>query len=338
MDALEGRATQGRHRDYFAAGGTVEGLAALIETPDIREEGGPRKSGATAPTAMPTVRRWPEPLDKSAYYGVLGKIARELEPYIEADSAALLVNLVTAAGVAMGRGPHMRVGAKRHYACNYVVNAGATGDNKSDGWWPIDALWERVPATVEEDGLRLKPLTGGGMSTGEGLLWQVRDERRELRQGRRGEPAEEVIADAGVADKRLLAFEPEFARVLAVMYREGNTLSMILRDLYDGASKARSSPKANPILATGAHFGLIGQITPEELTRKRHEVELFNGFANRFLWILTKRKTSLPNPPAYAEAAAEEDAALGSAAIAKARSGGEITRDEEAAQGWDQIE
>ncbi len=146
-----------------------------------------------------------------------------------------------------------------------------------------------------------------------------------------------MIADAGVADKRLLAFEPEFARVLAVMYREGNTLSMILRDLYDGASKARSSPKANPILATGAHFGMIGQITPEELSRKRHEVELFNGFANRFLWILTKRKTSLPNPPAYTEAAAEEHAALWSAAIAKARSVGEITRDEEAAQVWDQV-
>jgi len=227
---------------------------------------------------------------------------------------------VAAAGVAMGRGPHMRVGAKRHYACAYVVNVGATGDNKGDGWWPIDALLEEVTTTAEDDGVPLKPLTWGGMSTGEGLLWQMRDERREMRQGKRGEPAEEVIADAGVTDKRLLAFEPEFARVLAVMYREGNTLSMILRDLYDGAGVARSSPKANPIIATGAHFGPIGQITPEELGRKLHEVELFNGFANRFLWVLTKRQHSRPNPPAYTAEAAAQHAEMWSRAIARARS------------------
>src|SRR5260370_7730308 len=131
------------------------------------------------------------------------------------------------------------------------------------------------------------------MRTGEGLVWQVRDERGERREG------EEVTVDAGVKDKRLLAFEAEFARVLATMYREGNTLSMILRDLYDGASVARSSPKANPIVASGAHFGMIGQITPEELGRKLQEVELFNGFPNRFLWVLTKRLHSRPNPPPY---------------------------------------
>jgi hypothetical protein len=159
----------------------------------------------------------------------------------------------------------------------------------------------------------------------------MRDERRELRQG------EEVIVDVGVTDKRLLAYEPEFARVLAVMYREGNTLSMVLRDLYDGANVARSSPKSNPITATGAHFGMIGQITPEELGRKLHEVELFNGFANRFLWILTRRQHSRPNPPAYTDEAAAKHARLWSEAIAKGRAIGEITRDEHAAAVWEQV-
>jgi hypothetical protein len=135
----------------------------------------------------------------------------------------------------------------------------------------------------------------------------------------------------------LLAYEPEFARVLAVMYREGNTLSMVLRDLYDGASVARSSPKNSPITATGAHFGMIGQITPEELGRKLQEVELFNGFANRFLWVLTRRQHSRPNPPAYTAKKAAEHATTWSKAIARARAVGEVTRDSDACEVWETV-
>ena len=38
----------------------------------------------------------------------------------------------------------------------------------------------------------------------------------------------------GVRDKRLLVFEGEFAQVLRVMRRDGNTLSGILRNAWDG--------------------------------------------------------------------------------------------------------
>ncbi|MBI4512277.1 MAG: hypothetical protein HY698_21770 [Deltaproteobacteria bacterium] len=42
-----------------------------------------------------------------------------------------------------------------------------------------------------------------------------------------------VVVDPGVDDKRLLVIETEFARVLQVHTREGNTLSDIIRQAWD---------------------------------------------------------------------------------------------------------
>ena len=167
-------------------------------------------------------RPWPKPLDAAAYYGPLGKIARGMEPYVEAEGAALLINLVITAGIALGREPYVHTGAQKQRANLYAVVVGETGDGKSDSSSPIAALLADVDAGD-------KPVTWDGMSTGEGLLWQDRDERRETRTDKKTGVREEIIADDGVSDKRLLAIETEFARVMAVMYREGNTLSPVLR-------------------------------------------------------------------------------------------------------------
>jgi hypothetical protein len=56
---------------------------------------------------------------------------------------------------------------------------------------------------------------------------------------------EVVIADKGVTDKRLLVFEGEFASVLRAQGREGNTLSMVIRNLWD-TGDARSMVKTAP--------------------------------------------------------------------------------------------
>jgi hypothetical protein len=57
-----------------------------------------------------------------------------------------------------------------------------------------------------------------GLSSGEGLVWAVRD------------PTEQ---DPGARDPRLLAIEPEFASVLKSATREISTLSRTLRSAWD---------------------------------------------------------------------------------------------------------
>jgi hypothetical protein len=54
---------------------------------------------------------------------------------------------------------------------------------------------------------------------GEGLIWSVRDPDTD-RRGRE---------QAGETDKRLLVFEAEFASVLKMVARDGNTLSPVVR-------------------------------------------------------------------------------------------------------------
>lgn len=52
---------------------------------------------------------WPDKLDGSALIGLPGKIVRTIEPHTEADSAAILIQLLVAFGCAVGRGPHYLV-------------------------------------------------------------------------------------------------------------------------------------------------------------------------------------------------------------------------------------
>jgi hypothetical protein len=241
-------------------------------------------------TAVP----WPKPPADVAYYGVCGQIAREIEPYIEADSAALLRNLITIAGVAMGRGPHLEVAAGQHTNEDVCV-VGDTGENKSDAVWPIERILGQMTEKAQQDGLPLRPKQSNGCSTGEGLLNQVRDARTEP-QKNKGGGWDEVEVDPGVWDKRLLVIEDEFSRLLTTMGRQDNTLTQVIRELYDGKAVVRSSPKVNAITATHAHVAIIGLITPKELAEKLRAGELSNGFANRYNWSLTHRIKSHSRP------------------------------------------
>src|SRR4029077_5746700 len=104
---------------------------------------------------------------------------------------------------------------------------------------------------------------------------------------------ETVITDQGITDKRLCVQEGEFANVLKVMAREGNTLSPVLRSAWD-SGHLRSLTKNCPAKSTDAHISVIWHITRTELRRLLTEAESANGFANRFLWLAVRRSKCLP--------------------------------------------
>jgi hypothetical protein len=108
---------------------------------------------------------------------------------------------------------------------------------------------------------------------------------------------EVVLTDEGVPDKRLLVFESEFGRVLAVLNRETNTLGAIVRDAWDTGDLAVLT-KA-PTRATGAHVAIIGHVTPEELVANCDQAWITNGFLNRYLLVLVRRSQLLPIPRAF---------------------------------------
>ena len=188
---------------------------------------------------------------------------------------ALLVQFLVAFGTACGRGAHYQVEADRHYPNEFCVLVGPTArGRKGSSWGHVRRLLAEADPTFAERCL------GSGLSSGEGLIAQVRD------------PLEGEDSDPP-ADKRRLVIEPEFAQVLKVLSREGNTLSPIVRQAWDG-EPLQTIVRNNPLRASQAHIGIVGHITRDELLRYLTATELANGFANRFLLIGVERSKLLP--------------------------------------------
>ena len=130
--------------------------------------------------------------------------------------------------------------------------------------------------------------------------------------------------------------EPEFARVLRVLARDGNTLSAVIRHAWDDGTLQTmvSGRRVAPVRATGAHVSIIGHITVDELRRNLTETETSNGFANRFLWCCVRRARLLPEGGMYPTAALQPFSAQLTAAVIAARKTGRMERDDAARARW----
>lgn len=284
------------------------------------------------PTATaPTSHSYPAPLDSAAFYGLAGEIVRCIEPATEADPVALLADLVAAVGNIVGPGPHWRVSGRDHPLRVWPVLVGDTAvGRKGTARGSITPFLKRAAPDWWQQ------CTASGLSSGEGLIWRVRDEIR------KSEPAkekgrivsyDEVVTDPGIADKRLLVTEEEFASVIKMMGREGSSLSTTLRQAWDDG-ELKTLTKNSPTAATGAHITVVGHITKDELLRDLGSTEAANGFANRHLWLSVRRSKVLPDGGDVAPAVIEDYGAQLAAVIANAAHIGLITRDDEANEMW----
>jgi len=170
---------------------------------------------------------YPKPLSESAYYGLAGDLVKEIEPHSEADPAALLVNFLTCFGNQAGNKPHFLIGADRHPVNLFCVLVGTTSKGRKGHSF---GFIEKFFKAIDEDWIKRKQ---SGLCSGEGLIWAVRDEvtkRQPVIENREIVDYEDVVVDEGIADKRLLVLESEFASTLKVANREGNTLSPTIRN------------------------------------------------------------------------------------------------------------
>ena len=234
---------------------------------------------------------WPQPLAEEAFYGLVGDVIRTIEPHTEADSAALLIQFLVAAGNVVGKNPHFMAEADRHGTnLNSVVVGETAKGRKGTSWGHIKRLFNGVDKKWVKDRIQ------SGLSSGEGLIWAVRDPIEKLQPikvKQRVEDYQMVTEDPGVSDKRLLVVEGEFSSILKVAKREGNTLSPVIRNAWDSGN-LNTLTKNSPAKATDAHISIIGHITRQELLRYMEDTEAANGFGNRFLWVCSSRSKILP--------------------------------------------
>ena len=281
---------------------------------------------------------WPGPIDQAAYHGLVGDILGTIVPTSEADPAAILVQLLTAFGNVIGLRPHFVAEDDRHSLKIFTVLVGATSKGrKGASWGRIRRLFEGIDPEWKDKRIL------SGLSSGEGLIWQVRDpitKHNAIREGKGKDKKivgyEDVEIDGGVTDKRLLVVESEFCRVLKVMARDTNTLSAVIRNAWD-QDRLQTLTKNDPATATGTHISIIGHITRDELCRNLTQTEAGNGFGNRFLWMCVGRSKSLPEGGSLSQADLAPLVERLRAAVTHAQQVSEIRRDEEARELWARV-
>lgn len=227
----------------------------------------------------------PEPLPE-CFHGLAGDFVDLILPHSEADRMALLLQFLTHFGSIVGRSPFMRVEFDRHHTNLYCVLVGPTGCRKGTAASRVRQAFKGIDPFHEAECL------ASGLSSGEGLLYKVRDEVWAEKKGKTG-IIEKERTDFGASDKRLLITEGEFAQVLGVQSREGNTLKSYLRNLWDSGT-AGSMTKNSPLKTTNAHVSLVGHITGEELLATLDATSAVDGSVNRILWVSVRRTKLLP--------------------------------------------
>lgn len=209
---------------------------------------------------------WPT-LDPLALHGLAGEVVSLIEPHTESDPVALLVSFLGAFGNAVGPKPHMVADGAEHPARLFAVIAGQSSKaRKGTSWRNIRRLFEFVDSNWADNCIL------GGMATGEGLIGAVRDPQ---------------------AEKRCLCVEEEFARTLVNSGRGNNTLSQVVREAFDNGNLRTMTKK--PMTATRAHVSIIGHVTLPELQQRLSYIHRTSGFANRYLYFVSKRSKLLPS-------------------------------------------
>jgi hypothetical protein len=200
----------------------------------------------------------------------------------------LLIQTLTAFGNVVGRGAWVVADGCVHGTNLYSVLVGETSKvRKGTSWQHILRLFKEV------DPHWAKNRTADGLSTGEGLIWQVRDPIQKNVLDKKTGQYEQQVVDEGIQDKRLFVVKGEFANVLKVMARAGNTLSGVVRNAWDSGN-LRSLTKNSPSFATDTLVSIHGHITLDELRKLLTETEAGNGFGNRFVFLAVRRSRVLP--------------------------------------------
>ncbi len=167
-----------------------------------------KEDGSDCDRLFDKIAPYPAPLNEDAYYGIAGQFVRVVEPHTEADPNFVLLSFLTAARNILGRNAWMWAGGDRHHPNLFICAVGPTANGrKGSAAGPVRMFFE----TIHDEWVASMQ---SGLSSGEGLIWAVRDPvtRREKTSTGRGKPAtyEDVCVDSGIEDKRLLVHQSEF--------------------------------------------------------------------------------------------------------------------------------
>lgn len=223
-----------------------------------------------SPVVRPVVRTGPSP-DPAVYKGWLGETSVTLTETSEADPVAVLVTLMAFLGVMAGPGPYAQISDDRHPALLWPLILGHTGIGRKGTSLGVTARLVKaaMPEFASEN-------VTSGLSSGEGLIAAVADED-----------------DAASGGKARLVIETEYSVTMQRANREGNSLSGVLRQAWEG-DDLRTLTK-DLVHATAPHIGILAHITPGEFRMRASGADMAGGTYNRFLPVYSERSKEIPD-------------------------------------------
>lgn len=247
----------------------MTGTAPKIEIPTIEFE---LPKGYRLWRTGDDVRPLPE-LSSTARYGLVGRYLELLEGQSEAGLGAVGAIVLTQLGTIIGRRAGIVIGPYRHHANLFSL---VIGDTSTGGKGSADDAAELLVEAVQPAFFVRHAI--GGFGSGEALVDAIRD----------------TDGDEQPKEKRRIVHEREFSAVLRVARRESSILSEIIRQGFDYKPIRHNTKSGGSVVSTGHHLAVVGSITPAELARCSNELDIENGWLNRFLFVHAAIEHVLP--------------------------------------------
>ncbi len=277
----------------------ASGVAAAIATHQEQQEISPDRGDPPAAPKHDLMLAPPRMADEG-FVPLLKAIVDAACASSEAHPVAVAANVLAFFCAMIGRGIFQRIGdAVIHCRPFSLIVGKSSKARKGTSEHTVRMIFKRADGilrvwTKSNDRLNIHT---GGLSTGEGIGYHVRDATEADEKGKGG--------DLGVPDKRLLVIEAEFDNTLAKMRGENSTLSATVRNLFDGRD-IDPMTKTNRTRATKPHAVIIAHVTGHELKEKSTENDAANGLLNRFLMLHVFRPKLVPLPEPTSEATLDD--------------------------------
>lgn len=232
-------------------------------------------------------------LDYKGYFGLISEVVEVAQINSESSDSAIASTFISYFCTLIGRDVYQWIGDQQQHCRPYTIIAGKSGKGrKGSSQYLVDRIFKRVDDLIFLKHPLQEPLKvkNGGLYTPEGIANQIRDPM-EIK-----DPKGDSKKDLGIPDKRMLFVEAEFAGIFAQCKGEKSSLSMTIRNYYDG-NNFEQNTRNSPLKATAPHVLWLGHITADELRhRVINSVEISNGFLNRFNIFPMKRERFIPQP------------------------------------------
>jgi len=177
----------------------------------------------------PDILKWPS-LNLVALHGIAGDFVRLATRKSEADPAAVLATFLVRFACEVGPGPYLMVGDSKHYA---RINAAIVGDTskarKGTSHGPVARCFDGLISLYSQERYVVAHSTPGPLSSGEGLMFALRDPVEKAVFDKNTKETVIKIVDPGASDKRLFVCDEELGGALSCTKREGSTLSATIR-------------------------------------------------------------------------------------------------------------